>query len=308
LGIEANDLAEHETDKGYVKGFGKIQQQVLIPAFVAAYTDANPNTIGLDIFKTLPSVNWKLNYNGLNKLGNLKNIFSSVQISHGYKNTLTVNSYNTDLFFDAAKPYTIDALNYNYVARYEIPQVVINEQFQPLFGLDVKFKNEMTLKADFKKTRSLAMSFIDYQLAESRSTSYSAGFGYRMKNVNIPFLTGKKKGQAAKKKSSKSKKAAPPTVPGSTGGSGNAGNDLTFKFDFEVRDDITTNHLLDSPNQAIPTRGSRTVSINPAVEYALNKRLKLRLFTDYRKTVPKTSQSFPITTLNSGITIQFSLN
>jgi cell surface protein SprA len=75
-----------------------------------------------------------------------------------------------------------------------------------------------------------------------------------------------------------------------------------------VRDDITINHLLDSPNQAVPTRGARTTSINPAVEYALNKRLKLRLFTDYRKTVPKTSQSFPITTLSSGITVQFSLN
>jgi len=308
LGVEANDLAEHETDKGYVKGFGKIQQQVLIPAFVAAYTDANPNTVKLDIFKTLPSVNWKLNYNGLNKLGNLKNVFSSIQISHGYKNTLTVNSYNTDLFFDANNPYTIDELNYNYVARYEIPQVVINEQFQPLFGLDMKFKNEMTFKADFKKTRTLAMSFIDYQLAESRSTAYSAGFGYRMKNVNIPFLTGKKKGQPAKKKNSKSKKKTTPPTPGAPAGGANQGNDLTFKFDFEVRDDITTNHLLDSPNQAIPTRGSRTVSINPAVEYALNKRLKLRLFTDYRKTVPKTSQSFPITTVNSGVTVQFSLN
>jgi cell surface protein SprA len=129
-----------------------------------------------------------------------------------------------------------------------------------------------------------------------------------MKNVNIPFLTGKKKGQPAKKKNSKSKKKTTPPTPGAPAGGANQGNDLTFKFDFEVRDDITTNHLLDSPNQAIPTRGSRTVSINPAVEYALNKRLKLRLFTDYRKTVPKTSQSFPITTVNSGVTVQFSLN
>jgi hypothetical protein len=48
--------------------------------------------------------------------------------------------------------------------------------------------------------------------------------------------------------------------------------------------------------------------LNPQVEYTLNKRLKLRLFVDYRKTVPKTSQSFPITTLNSGVTVQFSLN
>jgi cell surface protein SprA len=311
LGVSANDLNPHETDKGYVKGFGKIQQEVLIPAFVAAYTDANPNTVGLDIFKTLPSVNWKLNYNGLNKLGKLKNVFSSIQISHGYKNTLTVNSYNTDLFYDPSKPYTIDELNYNYIARYEIPQVVIDENLQPLFGIDVKLKNEMTFKTEFKKTRRLAMSFIDYQLAESRSTAYSAGFGYKMKNVNIPFLTGKKKATAGKKKSSKSKKkkitpAPTPGVPGS--GGSNAGNDLTFKFDFEVRDDITTNHLLDSPNQAVPTRGSRTVAINPSVEYALNKRLKLRLFTDYRKTVPKTSQSFPITTISSGVTVQFTLN
>ncbi len=34
----------------------------------------------------------------------------------------------------------------------------------------------------------------------------------------------------------------------------------------------------------------------------------LRFFTDYRKTVPKTSQSFPITTVNAGVTVQFKLN
>jgi cell surface protein SprA len=159
------------------------------------------------------------------------------------------------------------------------------------------------------------MSFIDYQLSETKSSGYTFGFGYRIKNVNIPFLTGKKKSDGksgkAKKKKSKSKKKksttpAPPTPPSTPGGS--SANDLNFKFDFEVRDDITIAHILDSPNQAQPTRGARTVSLNPQVEYALNKRLKLRLFCDYRKTVPKTSQSFPITTLNTGVTVQFSLN
>lgn len=309
LGTIAGDNTQHDLDKGYTKGYGKIQQEVLIPAFVAAYTNQDPNKVNLDIFKTLPSVNWKLNYNGLSKIGNLSKIFSSVQVSHGYKNTLTVNSYNTDLFYEPDNPYKVDELNFNYIARFEIPQIVIKEDFQPLFGIDVKFKNEMTLKGDYKKSRTLAMSFIDYQLAESRSTSYSMGFGYRLRNVNIPFLTGKKKAPAAKKKTVKKKNTAPtPPAPGSTGGGASQGNDLTFKFDFEVRDDITINHLLDSPNEAVPTRGSRTVSINPSVEYALNRRLKLRLFADYRKTVPKTSQSFPITTLRSGVTVQFSLN
>jgi cell surface protein SprA len=60
--------------------------------------------------------------------------------------------------------------------------------------------------------------------------------------------------------------------------------------------------------EAQPSRGSTTISINPSIDYQLNRRLALRLFTDYRRTIPKTSQSFPLTTINGGITIQFKLN
>lgn len=290
----------------YKNGYGRIQQEVLLPAFVAAYTEKDPNTVSLDVFKTRPALNWKLNYNGLSKVGNLSKIFASVQISHGYKSTLTVNAYNTDIFYDQQNPYTIDELNFNYIARYEIPQVVINEQMAPLFGMDVKLKNDMTFKLDFKKSRTLAMSFIDYQLAETRSTGYSAGFGYRLKDVNIGFLTGKKTKKSKSKKTPSKPGGTTPPPPG--GGSGQQANDMNFKLDFEVRDDLTVNHSLDQRQEAVPTRGARTISINPSVEYALNKRLSLRLFTDYRKTVPKTSQSFPITTLNAGVTVQFKLN
>jgi cell surface protein SprA len=224
-----------------------------------------------------------------------------------------VNSYNTDIFYNDKNPFDTNNdnynLNFNYTARFEIPQVVINEQFQPLIGVDVKLKNEMTFKFDMKRARVLSMSFIDYQLSETKSSGVTAGFGYRVKNVNIPFLTGKKT-QGSKAKQNRNKKKKPDTspTPPSSGGPGSTSNDLTFKFDFEVRDDITIAHILDSPNEAQPTRGARTISLNPQVEYALNKRLKLRLFTDYRRTVPKTSQSFPITTLNTGVTVQFSLN
>jgi cell surface protein SprA len=310
LAVIAGDNSQHEDPddaNDYKKGYGRIQQQVLLPAFVAAYTEKDPNTVSLDVFKTNPVPNWRLTYNGLSKIGNLNKIFSSIQISHGYKSTLTINSYNTDIFYDTDSPYKpLDTLSFNYIARYEIPQVLVNEQMAPLFGVDVKLKNDMTFKFDFKKSRTLAMSFIDYQLAETRSTAYAAGFGYRMKNVNIGFLTGNK----AKKSKSKSKKSTtkPGTTPAPGGGSGQQANDMNFKFDFEVRDDITVNHSLDQREEAIPTRGTKTISILPSVEYALNKRLSLRLFTDYRKTVPKTSQSFPITTVNAGITVQFKLN
>ncbi len=308
LGQEAGITDPHQEDKGYTRGFGKIQQQVLLPAFLAAYTDKDPNTVGLNVFKTRPSINWKLTYNGLSKVGNLKKIFASVQLSHGYKSTLTVSSYNTDIFYDQAQPYTVDELNFNYIARYEIPQVVISENFQPLIGVDVKMKNDMSFKVDFKKTRTLAMSFIDYQLAESRASAYSVGFGYRLKNVNIPFLTGKKTKKPASKSKTKKPAAPKPGAPPTPTTPQQQANDMNFRFDFEVRDDITINHRLDLPVEAVPTRGARTISINPSVDYALNRRLTLRLFTDFRKTVPKTSQSFPITTLSSGVTVQFKLN
>jgi len=286
------------------RGYGKIQQEVLLPAFIAAYTDKDPNTVGLDIFKTRPAVNWKLNYAGLSKVGKLKSIFSSFTLTHGYRSTLTVNSFNTDIFYE--QPNVIDEINFNYIARYEIPQVVISEQFQPLLGVQMKTKNGMSLNLDFKKSRTLAMSFVDYQLAESRSTGYSGEFGYLLKNVNIPFLTNKKSKKTSKSKA-KSKKAPVAGAPPGSGG-GQQSNDMNFKFTFEYRDDITVNHQLDQRDEAIPTRGNRSIKISPSVDYTLNKRLSLRVFTDYNKTIPKTSQSFPITTVAAGVTVQFKLN
>jgi cell surface protein SprA len=304
---------------GFAKGYGAIHQEVLLPSFIAAYTNKDPNTVGLDVFKTRPALNWKLNYNGLNKVGNLGKIFASIQISHGYKSTLTVNSFNTDIFYDATRDprndlYNpalggqIDSLNFNYVARFEIPQVVINEQFSPLLGVDMKFKNDMQIKADFKRSRTLAMSFVDYNLNETRSTGYVLGFGYRLKNVDIPFLTGSKKGKKSSSKKAKDKKNKPatPSTPPTPGGAAQS-HDMNIKFDFEYRDDLTMIHSLQR-DVSQPSRGAETLRISPSVDYQLNRRLSLRLFTDYSRTRPKTSQSFPITTINGGVTVQFKLN
>ena len=43
-------------------------------------------------------------------------------------------------------------------------------------------------------------------------------------------------------------------------------------------------------------------------KYQLNRRLSLRLFFDYRRTVPKTSAGFPRTDTSGGIVVSFQLN
>ena len=301
--------------QAYKEGYGRYQTDVLLPAFISAYTDRDPNEFmnsrDADIFKTIPRPNWRLTYNGLSKIPIFKEIFKSVSLTHGYKSSLTVNQFLSDLEYYEEDPVSSRNTNpqtFNYYSEFEIPNLVITEQFSPLLGLDIKLQNEMTFRADLKKARNLQMSFIDYQLSETRTSEYVIGFGYRMKDVVIPFLNGGKK----KKKPSGTRNSSNNNNTNNNnrqGGNQNTqqGSDMNFKFDFSFRDDVTINHLLDK-NIAEPTRGSRTISISPSVDYDVNEKLNIRLFFDYNKTVPKTSAAFPITNTQGGVTVRFMLN
>jgi len=298
-------------DPGYTEGYGRTQQDVLLPAFLAAYTDKDPNTVKISddyasnvLFKSIPKLNWQLSYSGLGKMQVFKELFSSVNITHGYRSTLTVNSFSTDQDFNSQQVFQTNDLG-NFYSRFEIPALVINETFSPLFGIDMRFKNDMTFRIDYKKARNLAMSFnIDYSLNETKTTEFIFGYGYRMKNVIIPFLLPKNKRPKKRKGKKKKKKSTKPGKPGATA---QKGNDLNFKFDFSFRDDITIVHKLDQ-GIAEPTRGSKRISISPSIDYDVNKQLNLRLFFERSRTIPATSASYPITNTAAGLTIRFSLN
>ncbi len=300
----------HETDPQYSEGYGRYQRDVLIPSFLAAYSDKDAKTFELDVFKTLPKLNWRLTYNGLAKLDMFKNIFSSMSLSHSYKSTMTVNSFETDRDFDSAFQTKLNPTTSNYYSKFDIPQIVISEAFAPLIGLDMKLKNDMTLRADWKKSRNLAMSFIDNRLNETKTSEFVVGYGYRIKDVYLAFLYGKKgKKKKKKKKSTKKKTNINIGTPDDKDDKGakTKGTDLNFKFDISYRDDVTYLFILDE-DIIEPTRGSQTIRISPSIDYDVNKRLNIRLFYDYSKTVPKTSASFPITNTQAGVTIRFSLD
>ncbi|HMV22959.1 MAG TPA: cell surface protein SprA [Saprospiraceae bacterium] len=294
---------KHVTDYlygNYTEGYGRYQQEVLVPAFIAAYSGDNPSKVVLNekLFSKLPLPNWKLSYGGLNKLPLLKDIFSSVNITHGYTSTLTISNFNTNAFYNPNDPLeNLQPITNNYFSRYEIPAIVITEQLSPLLGVDVKLKNDMSARVDMKKSRNLQMSFVDNTLFETNTTEYVFGFGYRIKNIDIPFLVKK----APVKKKTDDKK-----LPSSKKGTTNTGRDLNIKVDFSYRDDLTTNHLLDQ-DISNPTRGSTTIRITPNADYQLNKRLNLRLFWEYSRILPKTTESFPTTNTSAGITVRFSL-
>ncbi len=290
---------------GYAEGYGRYQQDVLIPAFLAAYSgksvDDVPTIRTTQDFRNdlLPRLNWRVNYNGLSKLAGLKEIFTNINLTHGYQSTLTVNNFQTEVEF--AGDENIDNLNdnFDFYSRFEIPNLVINEQFSPLIGIDVKLKNSMNFRFDFNKSRTLSMSFIDYQLSETKKTDYKFNYGFILKNVYIPFFESKKKRKERRRRQNDPDDPDDPQAP--------QGKDLNIQFNFNYTDDVTINHLLDQ-QVAEPTRGNRRIQISPSVDYDLNKRLNLRFFFEYSKNIPKTSASFPITNWRSGITVRFRLN
>ncbi len=296
--------------RGFTDGYGENQQDVIIPAFIAAYTDKDARTIDLNLFNILPKVNWRIQYDGLSKLPFFQEIFSNFTLSHSYRSTLTVGRYSSNTRFYEALP-TNGGMNNdgNFFARIEIPEVAIQEAFSPLLGVEATLQNGMSFNLDYKKSRSLSLSSISKLLSERNSKEITAGFGYLIRDVDIPFLTGSKKKGSKKKKEEDDKKAQNSANNRNRGRGGQLqGRDLDIQCNFSLRDDITLARDLTPQGDSQPTRGNFALSLSPSVEYKLNRRLSLRLFFDYRKTIPKTSTGYPRTDASGGIVVRFELN
>jgi len=299
----------------YTEGYGRVQQNVVLPAFIAAYTKGDPGQVEATdnyakdvLFKVLPKINWQLNYRGLSKLSFFEKYFSSFNVTHGYRSTLQVNSFITNQRFMANNQEFINLPTGNFITRFEIPELVINEQFAPLLGLDVRLHNEMTFKVDFKKSRSLALSLQDNSLNETKSDEYVIGWGYRMKDVYIAFLKGGKKKKKARKKKKSSKNDPAPNAAGGKNKDDEA-SDLNFAFDFGFRNNRSFRNAFDnSIETSEATRGNKTITINPAVDYDVSKKLNARLFFDYTRTIPTTTAQFPTTNIAGGVRIRFTLD
>ena len=303
---DPNTQHANTDEAAYTRGFGRIQQDVLIPAFVSAYSGTNASTTKLNIFKTLPLPNWTVNYTGLSKVGRFKDLFKRVSLKHGYKSTLTVNSFRTDLNYDpsnATGNTNINPESNNFYSKLEIPDVVIREGFSPLIGVQIETKNNLSIDFSMDKQRDLQMNLFTYQLAENRTSAYKAGFQYTMKGVQFDWLRSKKKkGRGGKDKNLGNQLL---NRAGSTFGNSSP-QDMNIGLQFQLNDDITINHFLDQDiHERI--RGQFVLRISPSVDYQMNNQLNLRLFVDYTNTRPKTSQTPPTTNIFGGLTVSFNL-
>ena len=71
----------------YKSGYGATSSEVLIPAFIAAYTKKDPEKVTLDMFPSYLSMmpNWRINFDGLSRFELVQRVFRSVNIAHQYR-------------------------------------------------------------------------------------------------------------------------------------------------------------------------------------------------------------------------------
>ncbi len=327
---EATDVLDN--NEFFKEGYLKTSTTVMIPAFLSAYTDIDPNQVTLDIEETvrnfayIPKPNWKLRYDGLTKIPRFKEIFSSFTIEHGYSSSLRVAQFRTDPLYNAQNPYELtNNKTGNYYSRLDIPSVTISEQFSPLIGFTMKTKSDLLFDIEYRKSRDLDLTagINGATLMEVRSTGIEVGAGYTFKNV-VLFKNKKKKsrrrttterdknsisGVLDKLNQDEEDEKKDDDEDGKKGRRGvnkNKGNDLIFAFDISWRDDVTYLHE-ETQVEARPVRGTRTINMIPSFEYEVNKNFSMRAFVSYRSTDPYATNQFRNWNFQTGLTFRFKL-
>ncbi len=282
-----NSSGNHATETGYADGYGPTQPEVLIPAFLAAYSGESADGASLATFLDIPDPNWRVTYTGLTKIDFFKKHFKTFTVNHGYRSTYSVGSYRSNVLYEDldGDGYTAerDPVNgTNFVAQNEIQSITVSEQFSPLINLDMTWNNSLITRFEVRRDRNLSLSFANAQVTESRSNEVIIGLGYTFSKVPLPF----------QKPSTRSK----------------IQSDLRLRGDISFRDNITIIRKLDNnirPNE--PTGGQQIISLKFTADYSLSNKLNLRLFYDRIVTNPVISLSFPTANTNAGVSIRFTI-
>ena len=266
---------------GYADGYNKNAQDVVISAFMAAYTGKDASSVSLNSFPKIPLPNWRLNYGGLARAGFLEENFKSIDIRHAYRSVYSVNGFNTLLRYQENDGYVSSRDdNQNFLPFYQYAQVTIAEQFSPLIGIDTRLKNNLTANFEMGRTRLLGLSLANSQLAQLSENNMVFGIGYRTTKFRFPFGLFKEL---------------------------KMDNNMDFKLDFAIRDNKTVIYRADVLEAEVSS-GAKNVTYRPTVDYVLNQRFNIKLFYDANLTKPYTSQTYNTSFSNFGFSLRITLN
>jgi cell surface protein SprA len=265
---------------GYYSGYGGTQQEVVVGAFLTAYSNRPVSASNINPVKNMPLPNWAINYNGLTKFEFAKKYVKNFVIRHAYSSTVSVTGLQTNLnaaFDNNGNATTLD-INNNFIASRQIQNVTLTERFSPLLGFDATWNIKgqgLITKFEYKKDRSATLSLNNNQITEVLGSEWVIGSGYKFEKVKLPIEK----------------------IPASA---------LNLRFDLSFRDNLTVvRKIVENTNQA--TAGQRVVSIKSSADYNVTQNLTVQVYYDQVINTPKIATSFPTGNMSTGIRLRFNL-
>lgn len=280
-----NNTYSRDAD-GFPEGFSRNSQNVLLPAFLAAYEGRDVSDQKNGAFKDVPLPNWTLKYTGLMNLKWFKKRFNRFSINHGYRSSYTINQFQTNLDYvegasgvDYARQNSL-SLNQNgdFKASNLYFNINLAEQFSPLIKLDFEMKNSMSIAAEIRKDRAISLSFDNNLLTEINGNELILGVGYRWKDLKFNTKVG--------------------------GRSTTIKSDLNMRLDGSIRDNVTIIRYLDLDNSQA-TAGQTIYGLKFSAEYAISAAFTALFYYDHTFSEFAISTAFPQTTIRSGFTLRY---
>ena len=154
-------------------------------------------------------------------------------------------------------------------------------------GEDVEQEKHQRRDFQFKKSRTLTLSFANNQLTEVNGREIVIGAGYRLKGLkfNITSLSG---------------------APSPSKGKTVVNNDLVFKLDIGFRRDITVLRRIDENNNQV-SAGQNKINIYLTADYNFSQRLSAQAFFKRDVADPFVANNYYNSTTYAGVTIRFNL-
>jgi cell surface protein SprA len=269
--------------RGYIEGIGYSKStnpgdttqgvslnssDVVIPAFIAAYTGIDPAKIPLTARPGLAWIrpNWRINYNGdPQNVSWMKDIFTSLNFTHSYRATYSIGNFETNLAYRAddesglswvrsQQKSKFDSLQY-FVPQLDINSVNIQEDFSPLINIDAAFVNDLSANFEMRRTRTLNFSFSNMQLSEMIKNELSIGIGYRFSGLDMIIRTKRK--------------------------SESVSNDVNMRLELSSSDFKTTFRKIDE-DKGILQSGMKLFSADFQADYMISDKLTIKLYVNYR--------------------------
>ena len=263
-------------------GYGASSQEVLTYAFLAAYSGQSPDEVSLTLFRRFALPNWNLSFTGLTRIPAIKKIFKTVNVTHSYKSTYAISTLANNINYNAEMNMAVYEGTNMRVPEYDMSQIMLSEQYAPLVGVTLAFKNSLAPSFEFKKSKTVVISFSNNQITENAGREIVVGLGYTFKGLS--FNVGMLESTGTKKVS----------------------NDLKIKLDIGFRRDITTLRSIDECYSQVSS-GQDKINIYLTGDYNFSQRLGAQAFFKYDMTNPFIANSYKTTNVFAGLTMRFSL-